>query len=80
MESEAREVWDAGRKVAEAGASEAGHHFGVRGPVWGGGPARTDGLGASGRGRGTGRCSGQLRFTKVDTTVVYLYCMRLHAS
>ena len=51
MESEAREVWDAGRKVAEAGASEAGHHFGVRGPVWGCGPARTDGLGASGRDR-----------------------------
>ena len=38
MRSRRREVWDAGRKVAEAGASEAGHHGGVCGPLWGGGP------------------------------------------
>ena len=42
-ESDARSSGDAGRKVAEAGASEAGQHGGVRTPLWGGGPARTDG-------------------------------------
>ena len=68
-ESDARSSGDAGRKVAEAGASEAGHHGGVRGPLWGGGPARTDGLGASGTRARASHRSGQLRFAKVDTYV-----------